>query len=536
MDNLVSLILICAASALVINLLLHKVRVESVIGYIVTGILVSYFFKVEESHSLELVAEFGIVFLMFTIGLEFSPQKLKLMSKEVFIFGPLQVGITAVILFLIGHFVFGLSTKTNLIVSLSLSLSSTAIVLNLLTQSRKIGRSYGRNSVGVLLFQDIAVIPILLLVTLFADTQATLDTLLLDLLINASIIFVLLFVVARIITPHIMNQVVSTKSSELFVGGILVFVVGVAHIVHYMGLPYSLGAFLAGMVLSETHYKHQVEADLTPFRDLLLGVFFITVGFQVDPVFAWENLPSIFVVMLILLTVKATALFSIMRIFNGTRTSLKSALLLAQCGEFSFVVFETARSNNLFMNPDMGQILVMAIVLTMMMTPFIFRYLDDITDKILGTEKETTPADEDSLPIVEDNQVVILGFGQFGRRVARHLDNSAIPYLGIEFDHRNAKSAVADNLPVIFGNAAQKKLLQSVHIDQARAVIIAMTNEQRILLVSQVVRTVAPEVPVIVCVSNQELKDQLRAIGVDLPIDSQEEAAFALAGAVIERE
>ncbi len=536
MENPLAIVIFCAAVALIINLFLKKLQIETVIGYILTGVIVGASFNIEDSHSLELIAEFGIVFLMFTIGLEFSPKKLRLMRKEVFIFGPCQVLASASLFFAIGHWGFALPEKTNLIISLSLSLSSTAIVLNLLNRSRQITRTYGRNALGILLFQDLAVIPILIMVSIFADQNAGLDAMMIDLAISVSVIFLLVFVGARRLTPHILKHVVGSKSNEIFIGSILLFVIGVAYIAHFLGLSYSLGAFLAGMIISETHYKHQVEADLTPFRDLLLGVFFISVGFQVDLTFVIQNLFSIILVMVLLLAVKASVLFILMRFFQGPSTSLKTALLLAQCGEFSFVVFETAQNNNLFMSAEMGQTLIMAIVLTMMMTPFIFRALDKITLRVIKKIDTETDADSTNLPLIDDQQVIICGFGHYGTRVASHLAKASIPYIGVEYDNRSYREAEQKGLPVIYGNAAQRQLLEAMHVEEARAVIIAMSNEQRILLVAQSIRQVAPDVPILVCVANLQLKAELVEIGVDLPIDSLEEAALALAGAVIEDE
>ncbi|WP_207063615.1 cation:proton antiporter [Motiliproteus sp. SC1-56] len=537
MDNIITLILICAAASLAVNVILKKFEVESVIGYILTGMAVGFAFDLQHSHSLEVIAEFGIVFLMFTIGLEFSPAKLRLMKKEVFVFGPLQLVGTALPFFMIGHWLLGLSVQVNLIVSLALALSSTAIVLNLLTKSRKISGRYGRNAVGVLLFQDIAVIPLLLMVSIFASTQESVPALLLEVLIDGVVVFLLLFLGGRILTPHVMEQVIGTRSNELFVGGILVFVVGAAQLAHGLGFSYSLGAFLAGMVIAETQYKHQVEADLTPFRDLLLGVFFITVGMQVNPVFVISNLPVILAVMAGLLLIKALILFAIMRLFNGTRTSVKTALLLSQCGEFSFVIFETAQVNGLFMDPKLGQVLIMAIVLTMMLTPFLFRYLDRITSALVKGPSRRQPRHEEeedeTLDAGDAERVVVFGFGRLGQRVAAHLDAADLPYLGVEHDGAAFRECRERGLPVVYGNAGQQQFLQQLHVEQARAVVIAMSNEPRILQVAQALRSVAPRVPVVVCVSSPALREELAELGVEVPIDSLEQTSVALADAVV---
>ncbi|MGB0466934.1 MAG: cation:proton antiporter [Pontibacterium sp.] len=535
MDNILHIILICAAVSLVFNVLLKKLQVESVIGYILTGIAVGFAFDLEHNASLEMIAEFGIVFLMFTIGLEFSPQKLQSMKKEVFLYGPLQMALTASAFFAIGHWGFSLEPAVNLIVSLALALSSTAIVLNLLTSHRKISHRYGRNSVGILLFQDIAVIPLLLMVSIFSSTHESIPELLLDVLIDGAVVFALLFIGARFVTPYLMEQVIGTRSNELFVGAILLFVIGAAQLAHTLGFSYSLGAFLVGMVIAETHYKHQIEADLIPFRDLLLGVFFITVGMQVNPLFALENLFIIAAVMLGLLMIKTVILFAFMRVFNGTRTSLKTALLLSQSGEFSFVVFETAQANNLFMDPELGQILVMAIVFTMMLTPFLFRFLNTITDTLTGPTINPIHPKDKGLSPVEHEQVVICGFGFLGQRVGEHLARTGTQYIGIEHEWASFESAKQQGLPVVFGNAARRQFLEGIKIDQARAVIIAISNEQHTLQVAQSIRHIAPSLPIIVSTSNKRLNEELIRTGVAQPIDSVEQTAITLVEDLLEK-
>jgi monovalent cation:H+ antiporter-2, CPA2 family len=537
MDNLITIILICAGISLLLNVVLKKVQVESVIGYILTGVAVGFTFDLQHNDSLDAIAEFGIIFLMFTIGIEFSPEKLRLMKGEVFLLGPLQMAITASIFFAIGHWWLGLDSSVNLIVCLALSLSSTAIVLNLLTKSRRISRRYGRNSVGILLFQDIAVIPILLMVSLLAKSQQSVVGLVLEVLYGGVVVFLLLFLGGRILTPFVLKHVIGTRSHELFVGGILVFVVGAAQLAHYLGFSHSLGAFLAGMVIAETQYKHQVVADMTPFRDILLGVFFITVGIQVDPLFVASNLPAIVALMLGLLLVKSTVLFLIVRFFNGTQTALKTGLLLAQCGEFSFVVFETAHVNNLFVDSQQAQLLIMAIVMTMMLTPFVFRYLDSIVSTLVREPGHSqAPGNDDTDLEVSEPYVVICGYGALGQRVGGRLDAAGIPFVAIEHDGSSFRASRDRGLPVYFGNAASRQFLEKINIDNARAVVIAMSNEPRILLVAQSVRAIAPDVPIMVCASSAQLGKELSDIGVSEPIDSVEQAANALVQQLVDLE
>jgi len=529
MDDLITVLLVCAGISLALNVLLKKVQVESLIGYILTGVIVGNLLGLRHSESLDTIAEFGVVFLMFTIGVEFAPDKLRLMKREVFLFGPLQVLITGSLFFLIGHFVLDLDPAVNLVICLALSLSSTAIVLNLLTRSRRISRKYGRNSVGILLFQDLLVIPILLMVSILSRSQQSIPGLLLEVVLEAAFVTLALFLGGRILTPFVLQHVIGTRSNELFVGSILLFVVGSAQIAQTLGLSHSLGAFLAGLVISETHYRHQVVADMTPFRDLLLGVFFITVGIQVDPLFLASNLSVILGLAAGLLCIKSVTIFLIMRVFSGTRTSIKTALLLSQCGEFSFVVFETAQVNRLFVDFNQGQLLIVAVVTTMMLTPFIFRYLDVIAVR-MGGEPETQPGDDAEQPAigVDEQHVVICGFGVFGQRVATRLEAKGVPYVAIEHDGKSFRASRDRNLPVYFGNATRREFLERIDIEHARAVMIAMSNEARILLVAQSVRSVAPDVPILVCVTNPVLAKELVGIGVSTPVDSVDEAAQAL--------
>ncbi|MBY4676052.1 cation:proton antiporter [Marinobacterium arenosum] len=529
MDNLITLILICAGLSLALNVFLKRFGVESLIGYILTGMIVGFGFHLQQSPALQTIAEFGVAFLMFTIGLEFSPEKLRLMKREVFLYGSGQLLLTSVLFFALGEWLFQAERSINLIVSLALSLSSTAIVLNLLTRSRKINRSYGRNAVGVLLFQDIAVIPILLMVSILAGGQQGLGSLLLDTALDALVVVLLLFLGGRFLTPHVMGQVIGTRSNELFVTGVLLFVVGSAQLAHVLDFSYSLGAFLAGMVIAETPYKHQVEADLTPFRDLLLGVFFISVGIQLDPLFLVSHLPQILTAMALILSIKGLVLLALLRLFNGTRTALKTALLLAQTGEFSFVIFAMAQQNGLFLNPERGQVLIMAVVLTMMLTPFIFRYLDQLIDWLLPTVEEVPDNSVEVDRVAADTPfVLICGYGALGKEVASQLTEMTVPFVAVEHDGHTYRSAREADEPVVFGDAARVQLLEKLLVGQASAVIIAMSNERRAILVAQAVNTVAPDLPVFVYAASEQHRQLLRDIGAIGAVDGLKHSASVL--------
>lgn len=313
MHNLMLIVISTVAIATLLNVLLRRINMPTVIGYIFTGIIVGAIFhlKVHGNEQLEHIAEFGVVFLMFTIGLEFSISYLNKMKKEVFAFGFLQVFISGIVLALIAHFVFSIDFKAAIIAGFGLSLSSTAIVLKILNETGQISTDYGRNSLGILIFQDIAVIPILLMVTIFTNNDKTLSVLLIETAVDAAIALSILIVIGKYALSYFFKVVSSTNSKEIYMGSILFVVIGASYIAHHFGFSYSLGAFIAGMMIADTIYKYQVEADLIPFRDLLLGVFFVSIGLQIDLTIIKENILIILGLSIAIMLIKATITFLI---------------------------------------------------------------------------------------------------------------------------------------------------------------------------------------------------------------------------------
>ncbi|MCV6606972.1 MAG: cation:proton antiporter, partial [Campylobacterales bacterium] len=293
---MLEIIVVTILIATVLNIILHKINIPTIIGYILTGILIDQIFGLHQavrSHELKTLAEFGVVFLMFTIGLEFSVRHLMRLKKDVFWYGGLQVTISAVFIGLIGYNFFDLDVKTSILFGGALAVSSTAIVLKMLKENGEISRRYGRKAVGILLFQDIAVIPMLLMITIFSTNNLDVSDLLIDTFTKAFILFAIMIVVGKYILEYFLEKVVSTESDEILIGSILLIVIGSSSLAHGLGFSYSLGAFMAGMMIAETHYRHRVEEEFTHFRDMLLGVFFITVGMQVDFGVIFSNVEAI---------------------------------------------------------------------------------------------------------------------------------------------------------------------------------------------------------------------------------------------------
>jgi CPA2 family monovalent cation:H+ antiporter-2 len=292
MDSILLIIFISLAIATVLNIVLKKFSVSHIIGYIITGTIISNLFDFngsENLNSLELIGEFGIVFLMFTIGLELSFSKLKKMKEIVFFNGLVQVLGSALIIFLMAHYVFLQDITASAIIALAFSLSSTAIVLSYLKKSKDVLTPYGEKSVAILIFQDLAVIPILLLISFLANDQLSISDVLLNTLVSATLVIVFMFTLGKKLIEWMLHFSTNAKLEELFLGSVLSIVIGASLLAHEMGFTYSLGAFIAGMIIAETNYHVKVESDIASYKDLLLGAFFFSIGTKIDIVYFYQQ-------------------------------------------------------------------------------------------------------------------------------------------------------------------------------------------------------------------------------------------------------
>jgi len=513
----------------ILNIVLKRFGIPTIIGYITTGTIIAYSFNLHaavNNHDLKQIAEFGVVFLMFTIGLEFSMNHLIKMKKEVFLYGMSQVLFTGIFFTLIGHFVFDVTVKSAIIIGLALALSSTAIVLKVLNESGEINKVYGRKVLGVLLFQDIAVIPILLMITIFSTQNQTISSLLTQTLIDATILLIGLYLFGKYLLEPFLLNVAKTKSNEIFIGSILLLVIGASYLAHLLGFSYSLGAFIAGMMIAETRYKHQVEADLIPFRDLLLGVFFITVGMQLDFKIILENIESVALLLPLLIITKVLILFIIMRFTSTKITSLKTAISLFQLGEFALVIFELSFARNLI-DPTVGQILIVTVVITMIMTPFVLKNLSSIVN-IINNKKDRNKEIGEIQKEELENHIVIIGFGRLGKIIAKHIKENDEKFIAIESDIKTVIASQKQGLPVIFGNASKKEILKSVNISAASSIIIAVGDSEKLMHICEVVKDMAQDKKTIVKVDKFEEKELLSRLNLSHIIVETEQTAAAM--------
>jgi len=511
-----------------LNLLLKYFQIPTIIGYIATGIIIAYGFGLHSAvhnHDLKIIAEFGVVFLMFTIGLEFSIKHLIGMKKEVFLYGGLQVLLSALLFGFIANIIFDIETKSAIIIAFALALSSTAIVLKTLNESGDINKTYGHKVLGVLLFQDIAVIPILLMITIFSIEDKSITTLLFETAVDATILLIGLFITGKYLLEPFFYQVSKTKSNEIFISSILLIVIGSSYLAHLLSFSYSLGAFIAGMMIAETQYKHQVEADLIPFRDLLLGIFFITVGMQLDFAIIVQYITWISLLLPLLIVTKIMIIFSVLKFGTDKRSALKSALALFQLGEFALVIFELSFAQGL-LDPVVGQVLIVMVVLSMILTPFVLKNITRLVDLLLpmvDDSKETLLKQGHLL-----NHIVLIGYGRLGKNIAKLLKKEGLLFVVIEEDIKTVIDAQKLNEPVIYGNAGQKNILESVNIKEASSVIISVGNSKKLHLICEMVNHLIYNAKIIVKVDNYEEEKELGLLNLSYIIVGTEATAIAM--------
>jgi len=500
--------------SIMLNIFLKKINLPTIIGYIITGTVIAYGFNLHDAvhnHELKEIAEFGIVFLMFTIGLEFSVQQLKRMKYEVFVAGSLQILITTVVVYLLSFYLLGIDQKVSLILALAVALSSTAIVLKTFNETGEISRRYGQRTLGILIMQDIAVIPILLMIGFMANTDDKLSIIILEMLAGGAVLLLTMWLIGKYLLNPFFEEITKTKSDELFVGTILFLAIGASYFAHELGFSYSLGAFIAGMLIAETRYKHQAEADLIPFRDLLLGIFFITVGMQIDFAIIFSYLHIIVLLLVSIMILKFFIIYMIVRRRENKRNSFKTALSLVQVGEFSLALLELARTNDLI-EPLYGQVMIVTIVISMIITPLILKNLTRLSDRFAKRDESVEE------PVFESDgfqdHTVILGIGEFGQNVARMLKERGEFYIAIENKISTVQKLQELGEPIMFGNAVKKDILKKADIKKAKKVIVAIDNPEKQYHICEILKDYIDADRIIVKVHNSQEKERIIHLGI----------------------
>ncbi len=525
-------LLIILASSLVMIALFRRLRLPPVLGYLCVGLMVGpkAFDWINESEHLPDLAELGVVFLLFSLGLEFSLSKMIALRQVVFRLGSQQVLVSTALLGSV-LMLLGMPLTPALLLGAGLSLSSTAIVTKELGSLGEIFSSHGQNAVGVLLFQDVVAVLLLTLVPVFAGSsdQAWYWALPLTLL-KTVVLFIGLLLASRWLLPRLFQEVAASRSAELFVLLALVIVLLTAWLTHLLGLSPALGAFLAGMLLGESHYRHQIEADIRPFRDILLGLFFVSIGMLIDlQLFASHSL-LIIAMTLGLLLIKGSVVALLVK-WRGSdnETAWRSGLALAQGGEFCFALMAQMQQNRL-MPADLGALLLAATFCSMLLTPLMLRAAPRIAAALHRKPNQEAQIEEISaLNAGLDQHVVICGYGRVGQSIGRFMRNAGQPYIALDNDPVRIQEAATVERDVHYGDSARGDLLTAVGLLRARLLVIAVDKSDVALRVLKEARRLNPKVPILVRTRDDSQWAELKAAGASEVVPELLESSLMLA-------
>lgn len=528
MDSALLYIVMALGISTVLNLFLKRFGISQIIGYIFTGTIMVYALDLRymnDSKTLEHIGEFGIVFLMFTIGLEISLAKMNSMRKEIFLNGFLQVGFTALVVYAISHYLFSLESTSALILSLAFALSSTAVVLSYLKSSKEIHNPYGQRATGILIFQDIAVIPILILLGFLASKgDQSIILIVRDTFVSAVFVIGFMFIVGKRVMTWLLHFSASSEVDELFMGSVLFIVISAALLASYMGFTYSLGAFVAGMIIAETKYHHKVESDIAPFKDILLGTFFIVVGMKIDVLFFIDNIGLIVGIFLIVLVLKTIITYIVVRITSSHVLSLKTALAISQVGEFSFVIFAVASMGGL-LEKELESLFVLVVIFSMVVTPFFISRINRFVAYVTRFEYLGLNT---SAFISRENHVIVCGYSTIGKFVAKNLDELGAHYVIIDNNPKHVQEALSAGKEAYLGDMSKLSLLEALHAESSAAIIVTLDNIEKKRAVCEAVLKHTKDINLIVKVATLEDKENLQDLDITSIVDTKVEVGRLL--------
>ena len=533
MTHALELVLLLLASAVLVVVAFRSLGLPPLLGYLIAGVAVG-------PHALGVIpdtvgtrdlAEFGVVFLMFSLGLEFSLPKLAQMRRVVFVLGGLQVALTIALLTpLVGA--AGAGWRAAIVLAGALALSSTAIVVRMLSERLETETTHGREIIGVLLFQDLAVVPLLVLVPALAGKAESLAADLAAAAVKATVILAaVLFLGQRFMRPWF-TLIARRRSHELFIINVLFITLGLAYLTGIAGLSLALGAFIAGMLLSETQYRHQVEEDIKPFREVLVGLFFISVGMRLDLGAVWQHLPLVLAMFAVPMVVKFAIVSGLSRTLGATPgTALRSALALAQAGEFGLVL--VARGADLqVLAPELVQPAVAGMLLSMFCGPFLIQHSDKIVLRLSSTEWMLRSLQLHQVAVrslATERHTVICGYGRTGQRLARFLEQEGIGYVALDLDPERVREAAAAGDTVVYGDASRRETLVAAGVHRAAALVIAYIDVPSALKVLHHAHAINPALPVIVRTRDDSSLEQLEQAGAAEVVPDAFESSLMLA-------
>jgi CPA2 family monovalent cation:H+ antiporter-2 len=537
-------VLLYLAAAIAGVVACRSLKLPPVLGYLIAGVVISpnTMTLVGDSGAIHGLAEFGVVFLMFVIGLEFNLPKLRAMKTLVFGLGASQVVLTIVgavvgnaalmgLFHLIGR-PWDMGWRGAAVLGAAMAMSSTALVVKLMAERLEVDSEHGRRVIGILLFQDLAVVPLLVLIpALGGDAEDMLGTLV-PALLKAAALLTLLLAGGQKGMRWWLTLVARRKSDELFILSLLGVTLGFAWLTELAGLSMALGAFVAGMLVAETEFKHQVESDIRPFHDVLLGLFFITIGMKLDWHAVLAQWPQVLLLLMGPVLVKAALVAGLARLFGGAPgTALRTGLYLAQAGEFGFVLLTLGIDSHV-LAPKWISAVLASMVLSMLATPFIVMWSNRIVMRLSSSDWLMQSVALTSIAkrsIHTEKHVIICGYGRSGQNLARMLDVERIPYMALDLDPDRVRQAAAAGQSVVFGDAARLSSLMAAGLARASAVVISYHDTPSSLKLLHLVQTHAPRVPVIVRTIDDADLEALKAAGATEVVPEAIEGSLMLA-------
>ncbi len=541
MESLLGVIVVLLAVSVGVVTAARALKLPPLVGYLMVGLVLG-------PHALGLapdtavtrwLAEIGVVFLMFSIGLEFSLPKLRAMRNLVFGLGGVQVGLTMGLVVagvMLTESWHGMSWQAGVALGGAMAMSSTAMVMRLASDRGEVESAHGRPVVGVLLFQDLAVVPLLVLIPALAGLGAVGDvsiTAALGLAMGKSVLVlaVALLVGQRVVRPWL-TVVAKRKSQELFTLNVLLMTLGLAWVTEHAGLSLALGAFLAGMLISETEYRYQVEADVKPYRDVLMGLFFISVGMLLDFSVLTEQWALIALLVLGPMVLKFVVIAGLAKLFRvATGPALKSGLWLCQAGEFGFVLLDPVGLNGII-PPEVLQPVQASMVISMLLAPFIIDQSDRWILRLVRNEWFSRSLEIHRIAaqtMGSDRHVIVCGFGRCGQNLAQMLDAEHISYVALDLDPQRTRDAAAAGQSVVFGDAARRETLLAAGLHRATTLVITYADRTSAVHVINTARALAPALPIVVRSRDDGDLDSLRAAGATEVIPEVVEGSLMLA-------
>lgn len=512
---LVSVLLLLAVTAIMVTISKHM-GLGSILGLLIAGIVIGPFTPgpsiTSEVESMRRFTELGVVFLLFVIGLEMQPSKLWSMRKDVFGLGTLQVILSGIVIGLyMSFYVERLSVA--MLLGLTLALSSTAFVMQLLQEKGELSSEHGKSSFAILLLQDLAIVPLLAMVPLLSEKpMSDVSIPLYQKVGNVALMFALLYVFGRYILPKALDKVAKQRNKDAFLMFALLSVVLSAYLMEHAGLSMALGAFLMGMMLSTSRYSYQIESSVEPFKGILMSLFFVAVGMSIDFKAIMEA-PLLFAGhIVVILILKAIVLFFLMLLFGASKSNaLKVASLLNQSGEFGFVLFGALKALNII-DDKLFVVGIGVISISMLLTPVLYRIGSKIADKIA----QSSSLNYLSLDGTESAQkVLIAGYGSTGRVIARMLKNSSIPFMVFDINPSAVRIGRKEGMPVFFGDITDMKFLETIKLDQASMVIVSIDKSLNAIKVVQHIKETYPHIKILARAVDIKAMDKLLLAGAN---------------------